>query len=104
MNPLVVSVKAHSDFTLELVFDNGQEGIFDMKPYLSVGVFKQLKNYALFRKVKPYYGSIVWASEQDLSNDTLYMDCKKIHRTQRKKNLQIAAEPAVHYKVKKGKA
>ncbi len=78
MNPRVIAVKPKSDFTLELKFENGSKGIFDMRPYLTKGVFKELKDPALFMTVKPGYGSIVWKNGQDLCPDTLYLECKKI--------------------------
>lgn len=100
MNPEVTSVKANPDFTLELTFENGQERIFDMKPYLSIGVFRQLKDYAKFKRVKPFYGSIAWATEQDLSYDTLYLGSKKIYRVKQKETKSIAAEPRAKYRKK----
>ena len=44
--------------------------IVDMNPYLNKGVLKEL-NY--FKRVTVSFGSVVWAHEQDLSYDTLYL-------------------------------
>lgn len=99
MNPRVVAVKANKDYTLELTFENGQEKVFDMKPYLSIGVFKELTNFMLFKTAKPFLGSITWKNGQDLCPDTLYMDSKKTYSSHHKTS--IAAEPRTKYKKSK---
>ena len=100
MNPEVIKVKANPDFTLNVTFENGEQRIFDMKPYLPIGVFRQLREYSKFKKVKPFLGSIAWATEQDLSHDTLYLEGKKVKSKKysiSSSRLTIAAEPRVKY-------
>ena len=77
MNPRVKHVIANSDYTLTLTFDNNEVKIFDMKPYLNKGIFKELKDISLFKSVRPFLGSIQWKNGQDLCPDTLYLDSKK---------------------------
>lgn len=104
MNPEVTKVKANPDFTLDITFENGEQRIFDMKPYLPIGVFRQLKDYSKFKKVKPFFGSIAWATEQDLSNDTLYVEGKKVKAKKYSippSRLTIAAEHKTPYGKKK---
>jgi hypothetical protein len=48
--------------------------VFDVKPYLSKGVFKELKKSSYFKKVRVVWGGIQWPHEQDLSAETLYAD------------------------------
>ena len=72
MNPRVKDVKAQNDYTLLLTFDNGEVKVFDMKPYLDKGDFRELKDPGLFKSVKPFLGSIQWQNELDLCPDTLY--------------------------------
>jgi Protein of unknown function (DUF2442) len=72
MNPRVKKVKAEPDYHLRLTFDNGEIRLFDMKPYLSVGVFRKLKDPASFRSVLAALGTIRWKGGQDLCPDTLY--------------------------------
>ena len=72
MNPRVKDVKASTDYTLLLTFDNGEVKVFDMKPYLDKGVFRELRDPGLFKSVKPFLGSIQWQNELDLCPDTLY--------------------------------
>src|SRR3989304_9389267 len=97
MNPRITAVKANPDFTLMLTFSNRQKRIFDMKPYLSIGVFRQLKEYSRFKNVKPFLGSISWATGQDLCPDTLYLDSKRIYSAEHKESFSIAAEPRAKY-------
>ena len=74
MNPKVKSVKALPDYHLDLRFTNGERRIFDATPYLSIGVFKQLREVSHFQSVRVVAGSIEWAGEIDLSYDTLYLE------------------------------
>ena len=75
MNPRVIDVKPISkDYTLTLTFENNEIGIFDVKPYLEIGIFKELKDTSLFNSVKPFMGSIQWINGQDFFPDTLYME------------------------------
>jgi hypothetical protein len=74
MNPRVTKVKPVINFQLELTFSNGEEKVFDMKPYLKTGRFTELKNEALFASVVCTMGSIQWQNGLDLCPDTLYED------------------------------
>jgi len=57
---------------LEVEFENGKIGRFDMKPYLGVGVFRQLREQAYFSKAKVLLGTVHWPDGQDLCPDTIY--------------------------------
>lgn len=74
MNPRVINVKPEKDFSLLLSFSNGEVKKFDVKPYLSIGIFKELNDLQLFNSVKPFLGSIQWANGADLCPDTLYLE------------------------------
>lgn len=74
MNPRVIDVNPTKDFTVTLTFTNGEVKIFDVKPYLSKGIFKELQNKQVFNAVKPLLGSIQWPGGQDFCPDTLYLD------------------------------
>jgi len=76
MNPRVVNVKPEHDFTLQITFSNGEVKCFDVKPYLGIGIFKELNDISLFNSVKPFLGSIQWANGLDLCPDTLYLESK----------------------------
>ncbi|NCC60894.1 MAG: DUF2442 domain-containing protein [Verrucomicrobiae bacterium] len=74
MNPRVKSVSVGKDYTLSLVFTNGEKRIFDCSNLLDFGVFKELKDRNYFKKVRVQYGTVVWPHEQDICPDTLYID------------------------------
>ena len=74
MNPRVKAVTPSPDYTLTLVFTNDEVKAFDVKPYLHIGFFRELRDLALFNSVKPFLGSIQWKNGQDLCPDTLYLD------------------------------
>lgn len=78
MNPRVKDVKPGHAYTLTLTFSNAEVKVFDMKPYLEIGIFKELKDLTLFNSVKPFLGSIQWKNGQDLCPDTLYLESKVI--------------------------
>lgn len=76
MNPRVKEVYPIENYQLRLIFTNGEEKIFDTKPYLEKGVFQQLKDPEEFNSVRPFMGSILWNNDIDLCPDTLYLDSK----------------------------
>ncbi|MCX7046577.1 MAG: DUF2442 domain-containing protein [Candidatus Sumerlaeota bacterium] len=67
-----------SKLALELVFESGERRIFDMKPYLSLGVFTHLQNRAVFKAARVVAGSVEWPGDLDLSYDTLYLESQPI--------------------------
>ena len=77
MNPRVKAVVARDDHTIELTFANGETGIYDCRPLLDFGVFRELADLAYFRQARVEVGTVVWPHEQDICPDTLYLDCRK---------------------------
>lgn len=73
MNPRVVDVKPITDFMLILTFSNNEVRVFDMKPYLDKGIFRELRDPRAFNAVQPFLGSVQWPGGQDLCPDTLYL-------------------------------
>ncbi|MDR0567502.1 MAG: DUF2442 domain-containing protein [Prevotellaceae bacterium] len=77
MNPRVTKAIPEKDYTVHVWFTNGEEGIFDVKPYLGYEVFQPLKDEKMFNTVRPFIGTIQWANEADLCPDTIYLDSVK---------------------------
>lgn len=77
MNPRVKEVYPGDNYTLHLVFENGEEGVFDVSPYLDKGVFSRLKDRSMFNSVRPFLGSIQWNNGLDLCPDTIYLESKR---------------------------
>ncbi|MDH2919472.1 MAG: DUF2442 domain-containing protein [Sideroxydans sp.] len=63
-----------ADFRIDIVTRDGVRGIFDVKPYLGGGAFKDLCDVSYFRLVRPAHHGIRWPNEQDFSADTIVWD------------------------------
>jgi hypothetical protein len=74
MNPRVKNVKVLQNYTLLITFVNGEKKIFDVKPYLHLGLFKELNELNKFNSVVPFDGTIRWSNGLDFCPDTLYLD------------------------------
>lgn len=74
MNPRVKDVKPNRDYSLTITFTNGEVKLFDMKPYLDKGIFRELQDPGVFNSVRPFLGSIRWQNGADLCPDTLYQN------------------------------
>lgn len=74
MNPRVSKVIPLQNWKLLLTFSNGEDKIFDVKPWLEKGIYQQLKNIDLFKKPFVAFGTVVWNEDIDFSPDTLYME------------------------------
>ncbi len=78
MNPRVKDAKPTDDHKLELVFTNGERGVYDCSALLDFGVFKELQDKHYFKRVKVVDGTVAWPHEQDICPDTLYLDSIKL--------------------------
>ena len=78
MNPQVKQVRPLANYQLELTFENGEQRIFDARPYLQKGVFVRLQDRAAFRAARVVAGSVEWPGELDLSYDTLYLESRPV--------------------------
>lgn len=73
IGPQVVDLEPLPDYRLRLAFSNGEIRLFDVAPYLDWGIFKQLRDEALFNEAYIEAGSVEWPTGQGLSYDTLYL-------------------------------
>ena len=72
LRPTAVKVKAVSDYRLIVVFDNGEEKIFDVKPYIHGEWYSELKDVNYFKTVDVDGFTVVWKNGQDICPDDLY--------------------------------
>lgn len=72
--PSPIFVKPLDDYKLLLRFDNEEERIFDVKPYLNDSYFAPLNNTAIFRTVKTNQLTIEWIGNIDICPDELYLN------------------------------
>jgi hypothetical protein len=68
------------DFTLTIVADDGQEGIFSIDPYLEYEAFVDLKNADEFMKVFNGGYFVEWECSADLSADMIEAKMKITER------------------------
>ena len=64
-------VKPLPDYRLYVEIADGRRGIFDVKPYLDHGVFRELRNLAYFNQVSIVLGALTWPRQQDIAPETL---------------------------------
>ncbi|MEI6545355.1 MAG: DUF2442 domain-containing protein [Methylococcales bacterium] len=64
-------VKPLSGYRIYVEIENQQKGVFDLKPYLDKGVFRELQNIHYFNQVGILFGAVTWPHEQDIAPETL---------------------------------
>ena len=67
----VTIVQPLKNYRIYVELENGQRGIFDLKPYLDQGTFRELQNVYYFNQVDILFGAVTWPHEQDIAPDTL---------------------------------
>lgn len=67
----VITVKPLPGYRIQVEIADGRKGIFDVKPYLDRGVFRELKDVHYFNQVGIVYGAVTWPHEQDIAPETL---------------------------------
>lgn len=68
----VKDVKPQQGYKLFLTFENGEQKMFDMSPYLDLGIFQELKDVNLFNTVRVSFDSLEWDNEADFDPEVLY--------------------------------
>ncbi len=74
----IKEVKPQENYILHITFENGEQRMFDMKPYLDFGIFKELKDIKLFNTVRKSFDTIEWDNEADIDPEILYEKSKPI--------------------------
>ena len=72
MYPGVKSVEATAEHRLIIGFDNGEHRVFDVKPLLTVGRFRELASHEVFTKVRVAFDTVEWENGLDLDPEYLY--------------------------------
>lgn len=67
----VKTVRPLDDYRIYVEIEDGRKGIFDLKPYLDRGVFRELRDKHYFEQVGIVFGAITWPHEQDIAPETL---------------------------------
>jgi hypothetical protein len=67
----VKTVKALPDYRIYVEIEDGRKGVFDLKPYLDHGVFRELRDANYFNRVGIVFGAVTWPNDQDIAPETL---------------------------------
>jgi len=67
----ILQVMPKTGYKLDVTFDDGQSGSFDVTPYLECEAFRPLKEIAEFQHLRNGGYYVEWACGADLSADTL---------------------------------
>ena len=70
----VKEVKPLDEYKLLVTFENGEVKLFDMNPYLTKGIFRELRDVSLFKSAKVKFDTVEWENEADIDPETLYED------------------------------
>jgi hypothetical protein len=82
IRPSIQTVTPLADYELLSTFDNSEQHVFDLKPYLNTGVFAALKDESLFKSVHVSFDTIEWASGADLCPEVLYSQSRPLEANQ----------------------
>lgn len=72
------SIRPLDDYKLRIMFNNGEERIFDFKPLLDMPCYKPLKDVDFFRQVYVDCGTAVWNDIIDIAPETLFEESIKV--------------------------
>lgn len=88
-------VRPLSDYRIYVEVEDGRKGIFDLKPYLDFGVFRELRDIHYFNRVGIVFGAITWPNEQDIAPETLLAGMQPVDSA----TIELmAAEPLAQYR------
>jgi hypothetical protein len=76
----VKTVRPLDDYQIYVELEDGRKGVFDLKPYLDHGMFRELKDKNYFSQVNIMLGSVTWPNEQDIAPETLVAELKPVEK------------------------
>jgi hypothetical protein len=62
------------DYQIDILTSSGVSGVFNVKPYLNGGIFRELQDKTYFSRVRPAHHGIMWPNEEDFSSDNIIFD------------------------------
>jgi hypothetical protein len=90
----VKTVQPLPDFKLRLTFSNGEQRILDVTSWLDTGVFRPLRDEALFKTVHISFDTVVWNNGADLCPEVLYE--QSVPEATAERPLAVAEEHAAY--------
>ena len=76
----VVRVRPNEDFSLAVVFEDGAEGVLDITPYLDFGVFKRIKDFEQFKRVRIAFDTVEWECGVALDPEFVRAKCTMVQK------------------------
>jgi hypothetical protein len=73
----LIGIEILTDHQIKVSLSDERKGIFDVKPYLERGIFKELKDYIYFKRARIEFGTISWPNQQDFSPETIEIKMRK---------------------------
>jgi hypothetical protein len=67
----IAQIQPLDNYLLDIIADDGSEGVFDVKPYLQAEAFEPLKDLTEFQSIHNGKYYVEWACGADLSADTI---------------------------------
>src|SRR5436309_15877536 len=67
----VKTITPLTDYRIYVETEDRRKGMFDLKPYLDHGVFRELRDVHYFNQVGILFGAVTWPHEQDIAPETL---------------------------------
>lgn len=72
MQKKLLEVKPLDNYRLLLFYENGEQRIFDVTPYITGSWYGKLKDLSVFRTVHVSGKTVEWADGQDIAPHELY--------------------------------
>lgn len=80
MNPRIVNMEYLRNHQFLLFFSNGEQKLFDLKPYLHYPIYHALQDEAFCSKAILFNGTLKWDDEIDFDPDTIYLESFPTHK------------------------
>ncbi len=78
----VTTVRPLEDYEIYVELEDGRDGVFDLKPFLEHGVFRELRDKQYFSRVGIVLGAVTWPHEQDIAPETLVAGLRPVAKQQ----------------------
>ena len=70
--PRIKSVKPLDNFSLEIIYVNGEKKLYNMKKNLKFNCYEKLNNISYFKLAKSVETTIEWPNGEDIDPNELY--------------------------------
>jgi hypothetical protein len=88
----VKAVSPLPDYELLLTFEDNEQRVFDMKPYLQHGIFAELQDQAIFRSVHVCFDTVEWNNGADLCPEILYSNSTEFSHDNERRDIEDYTE------------